>query len=105
MLSPSRAADEYLITCISRSSDQTIVQFRSKDRGARVVQMHAAKGNASEAAKLVFNKYGAQYFFAQAWMPYDWNGIEASKSRAERSMQRELNRTGQKSEMVALSAR
>lgn len=99
-------AGEYVITCTNRTSDQNNLQFRSKDGLARtLVQMHAAIGKASEAAKLVFNRYGAQYFFAQAWMPYDRNGIEASKSRAERSMQRELNRTGQKSEMVALRAR
>ena len=99
-------ADEYVITCINRTSDQTILQFRSRNGGARtLVQVHAAIGNAPETAMLVFNRYGAQYFFARAWMPYDRNGVETSKSRAERSMQRELNRTGQKSEMVALRAR
>ncbi len=96
-------ANEYTITCINRSADQSILQFRSKDgRARRVVQMQVAIGKASEAAKLVFNRYGAQYYFAQAWMPYERNGIAAPKSRSERSMQRELNRTGQKSEVVAL---
>jgi hypothetical protein len=99
-------AGEYVITRTNRTSDQSVLQFRSKDGRARtVVQMHATIGKASEAAKLVFNRYGAQYFFAQAWMPYDRNGVEASKSHAERSMQRELNRAGQKGEMVALRAR
>ena len=96
-------ADEYLITPTNCTSDQVVLQLRSKDGRARtLVQMHTAIGEASDAARLIFNRYGTQYFFAQAWMPYDRNGVEARQSRTERSMQRELNITGQKREMVAL---
>ena len=99
-------ADEYTITCINRSSDQIVVQFRSKDGRARHwYRCMRRLATPRKWQSSVFNRYGAQYFFARAWMPYDRNGVEAAKSRAERSMQRELNRTGQKSEMVALRAR
>ena len=70
-------ADEYTITCINPASDQTVLQFHSKDGRSRpVVQMRVATGTASTAARLVFNKYGNRYYFAQAQMPYNRSGLE-----------------------------
>ena len=98
-------AGEYIVVCINPASDQSVLQFRGKDGHAGMVQMRAVTGKASETAKLVFNRYGDQYFFTRAWTPNESNGLEAPRSRAERSMQRGLASAGQKSELVAVKAR
>jgi hypothetical protein len=57
-------AGDYVIVCTNPSSDQKVLEFRSKDGRAFVlVQMHAVIGTAPDNAKLVFNRYGGKYFF------------------------------------------
>ena len=43
-------------------------------------------------AKLVFHRYGATYFLAQAWMSGDSTGCEISKTKQERALERELGK-------------
>jgi len=43
-------------------------------------------------AKLVFHRYGSTYFLAQAWMSGDNAGCELSKTKQERSLERELGK-------------
>jgi hypothetical protein len=81
-------AGEYTVRSVSDSSD--ILQLRSADGHSVLVQMNSIIGKADDNAKLVFNRYGSHYFFAQAWMPATQTGLEASKSRAERAAGREL---------------
>jgi hypothetical protein len=99
-------AGEYTVTCLNSASDHTVVHFRSNDAKAAVlVQMAAVIGKSQETAGLIFNRYGNQYFFAQAWPGADSAGLEASKTRAERAARRELANLKQKSETVALRNR
>jgi len=81
-------AGEYTVRNVSDSSD--ILQLRSADGHSALVQMNSIIGKADDNAKLVFNRYGNHYFFAQAWMPATQTGLEAPKSRAERAARREL---------------
>jgi hypothetical protein len=62
-------------------------------------------GKTQEDAKLVFNRYGDHYFFAQAWLPADNIGMQASKSRNEKQIARELAGTKLPRESVAITAR
>lgn len=99
-------AGEYRVTCLKSASDHTVVQLRSNDgKAAALVQMTAVTGKSQETARLIFNRYGNQYFFAQAWTGAESAGLEASKSRAERAARRELANLKQKSETVALRTR
>ena len=61
-------AGEYTVIQVNPSSDQAVLQLRSKD-GSRTVMIQTSNvtGKASESARLVFNRYGSQYFFSQAW--------------------------------------
>ena len=81
-------AGDYTVRNMSDSSD--ILQLRSADGHSVLVQMNSIIGKADDNAKLVFNRYGNHYFFSQAWMPATQTGLEASKSRAERAIGREL---------------
>lgn len=57
-----------------------------------------------ETASLSFNRYGNQYFFAQAWMPGN-DSLAANKSSAERGLRKEMAGTKVLTETVALRSR
>ena len=99
-------AGEYTVAQVNPSSDHAVLQLRSKDgRASAMVQMGSVMGKAQESAKLIFNRYGNQHFFAQAWVDGDNAGFQAPKSRAERNIDRELAGMKPASEAVALKVR
>ena len=99
-------AGEYTVTQINPASDQAVLQLRSKDgRAATMVQMTPVIGKAQENAKLIFNRYGDHYFFAQAWVVGDNTGLQAPKTSAERAAERELAGIRAKTEAIALQNR
>jgi hypothetical protein len=99
-------AGEYTVAQVNPASDHAVLQLRSRDGSASaMVQMGSVIGKAQESAKLILNRYGNQYFFAQAWVDGDNTGLQAPKSRAERNIERELAGMKPKSEAVALTVR
>jgi hypothetical protein len=99
-------AGEYTVLQVNPASDHAVLQFRSRDgRASAMVQMGSVAGKAQESAKLIFNRYGNKYFFAQAWVDGENSGLQASRSRAERATGRELAGIRMATESVALTAR
>ena len=99
-------AGEYTLTQVNPASDQAVLQLRSKDgRTAAMVQMTSVIGQPQESAKLIFNRYGDHYFFAQAWVVGDNTGLQALKTSAERVAERELAGVKAKTEAIALQKR
>lgn len=99
-------AGEYTVRQVNPASDRAVLQLRQKDGGATaMIQMNSVIGKAQESAKLVFNRYGSQYFLAQAWIGGDSDGLQASKSRAERAVERETAGIKTATESVALKSR
>jgi hypothetical protein len=98
-------AGEYTVAQINPSSDRAVLQLRSKDGSSPMIQMNTVIGRAPEQAKLVFNRYGNQHYFAAAWIDGDANGLQALKSSAERATQRELAALTVASETVVVAAR
>jgi hypothetical protein len=99
-------AGGYTVAQVNPASDHAVLQLRSKDgRAAAMVQMTSVIGKARESAKLVFNRCGDHYFFAQAWVDGDNTGLQAPKSRAERAAEGELAGLKAKTESVALRNR
>jgi hypothetical protein len=98
-------AGEYTVAQINPSSDRAVLQLRSKDGSSAMIQMNTVIGRAPEQAKLVFNRYGNQHYFAAAWIDGDANGLQAQKSSAERATQRELAALTVASETVVVAAR
>ena len=98
-------AGEYTVLQVNPASDHAVLQIRSRDgRISAMVQMGSVVGKAQESAKLIFNRYGKKYFFAQAWADGENSGLQASKSRAERVTGRELAGIKMATESVALTA-
>ena len=97
---------EYTVRQINPSSDRVVLQLRSQDgKSVATIQMNSVIARAPQTASLTFNRYGNQYFFAQAWLDGDSSGLEASKSGAERAAQSEMAGIKAKTQMVALRAR
>lgn len=99
-------AGEYAVRCTNPASDMKVLQLRSSDGSASVmVRTNSVIGKTQDDAKLVFNRYGDHYFFAQAWLPADSIGMQASKSRNEKQIARELAGTKLSTKSVAITAR
>ena len=99
-------AGEYTVTQVNAASDNAVLQLRSKDgRASAMLQMICVIGKTQEGAKLIFNRYGNQSFFAQAWVDGDNTGLQAPKSGTERAAKRELAGIKAKTETVALRNR
>ena len=60
-------AGKYTITVLNPTSDRKTLQIRSwNGRASAIVLTTTSSGHASDNAKLVFERYGDQYVFAQA---------------------------------------
>jgi hypothetical protein len=99
-------AGEYTVSFANPASDLKVLQLRSRDGGAGVMVLtRSVIGKIQDSAKLVFNRYGDHYFFAQAWLPADNTGMQASKSRSEKQIARELAREKRTTETVVATTR
>jgi hypothetical protein len=66
---------------------------------------NAIQANTTAAqTKLVFHKYGEQYFLSEVWIDGEDTGHQFLKSRAERELKREMARNFSRPEMAAIVA-
>jgi hypothetical protein len=97
-------AGQYTVRCINPSSDLKVLQLRSTDGKSTVLlQTSSIVGRMNKDAKLVFNRYGNQYYFAQAWLVGENVGMQAVKSRNEKATAKEMARLAYEPEMIALT--
>lgn len=79
-------AGRYTITVLNPSSDRKILQIRSMNgRSSVIVMTRGIIGHASDNAKLVFERYGDRYVFAQAQLAGDETTLAAVRSRKKNS--------------------
>ena len=99
-------AGEYTIAQVNPASDRVILRIRANDGGrSALVQMSPLIGKTAESSTLVFHRYGNKYFFAQAWIDADGEGLNASESRTERATHKENAALKTQTETVALRSR
>lgn len=102
----SLPAGEYTVQSISDDSSYVVLRIQSRDgKTSAMLLTSTVKGKAPARSRLVFHRYGNQYFFTQAWVDGDSTGLEAQKSRAERAAERELTAIKMATESVAVTAR
>jgi hypothetical protein len=92
----------------SMSSDEQLLRI-SGDHGsaATTTNYGAERGNGEGRARLVFHKYGDQYFLAAIWGA-DSTGRTLSESKRERNLRKELTAArggGAGMEIVTIDAR
>ncbi|HEY5883259.1 MAG TPA: hypothetical protein VIT88_01150 [Pyrinomonadaceae bacterium] len=97
-------AGEYSVRCLNPASDMKVLQLRNTDGKTTVVLLtNGIVGRMNKESKLVFNRYGNRYYFAQAWLVSEKIGMQAVKSRQEKATAKEMARLAYKPEMVALA--
>src|SRR5215213_5796669 len=95
-------AGRYTITVLNPASDRKILQIRSLNgRASAVVLTTGIIGNISDDAKLVFERYGDRYVFAQAHMAGDEMALAAVRSK-DRS-DKHVAKAGKKSVVVIVA--
>lgn len=78
-------AGKYKIIVLNPSSDRKVLQIRSTNgKASAMIQTNSVIGNISNDAKLVFERYGDQYFFAKAQMAGEPTSFAAMKSSAQK---------------------
>ena len=86
-------AGEYTVTVVNPNSDRSVLRIRSNDgRLSALIQTTGATSKNSSNAKLVFNRYGDTYFFAQAQLAGDSTTLAAVRTSAQRHKETELAR-------------
>jgi hypothetical protein len=80
-------AGRYTITVLNPASDRKILQIRSMNgRSTAVVLTTGIIGRASDNAKLVFERYGDRYVFAQAQLAGDETTLAAVRSKKKSNL-------------------
>lgn len=100
-------AGQYTVRSIAPASQNVVLLIQGKrNKASAMIQTTTIESRRlQESAKLVFHRYGDRYFFVQAWMQGDSNGLEAPRPRAERAMPDSLAGNAPKTETIALTRR
>ena len=95
-------AGTYSITRVL--SDKSVLRLSSEDRGEEVnILTHSVQASEfPKTGKLIFNRYGETYFLSQIWESDATQGRQLSKSRTERSIERDLAKRGEESSIVGI---
>ena len=97
-------AGKYTVTVVNPASDRKILQIRSTNgRASAMIQTNSVTGKTSDDAKLVFQRYGDRYFFAQVQVAGESTSFAAVKSSLQRA-QREAVAAGAKQSIVVIVA-
>ncbi len=100
----SLRAGEYTVIWLEPEAGLLLIRSTDQNSSAAVT-MISITGKAQDQGKLVFHRYGSQYFFVQAWTGGTNTGLELSMSRAESRTARESAGIKPKTETIALTAR
>jgi len=86
---------------------QVDMEITSKDKSQRLqLTIRPVRGtDIQEQSKLVFNRYGDQYFLSQLWIAGRSNGEELTKASRERLLRSEMASRAIKRESVAIAGK
>ena len=78
----SLPAGKYTVTVLNPTSDHRILQVRSSNgRSSAMIMTTGVIGDVSENSKLVFERNGDHYYFAQAQMAGDSTSLAAVRAK------------------------
>jgi hypothetical protein len=80
---------EYSVKSIGTDGSSTLLVRSSDDRAKSLLLSHPCQaGEASAISKMVFHRYGSQYFLAQVWTLGNSSGSEFRKTSREKELAR-----------------
>ena len=84
-------AGKYRVQPITSATTNLLLVRSEDNRSAEIACTHDIRGNKPvSTGKLVFNRYGNQYFLAELWFPGEITGHEIYKSDTEEAVIKEL---------------
>lgn len=100
-------AGAYSVRQLNPSSDRVALEIKSADGRIRKVTLTSfvRGGGTAEGSRLVFTRYGGQYFLAQVWAGAGADGLALPTSRSERTLARKAGERAPGRTAVALGAR
>ena len=99
-------AGEYTVEPNRKDSDNVwLVQSRDGHATALFATMPVRAGETQGECKLVFNKYGDQYFLSQIWEAGESAGRALIKSKGERALERQSEKIAMTRETVTFAVR
>ncbi len=98
-------AGQYSVRRVFERADGPLyVQNRKSSETAAIMTQVGPTSSSPTGAKLVFNRYGEEYFLSQVWTDEGRVGREVRKSKRERSLEKELAYHASKPERVVVVA-
>ena len=100
------AGDYNVRRSIEGNRELTAIRNQDKTEAVYLPQTHPLQTNEVQSqSKLVFNKYGNQYFLSQVWISGRTVGQELSRTAKERDLQRDMAGAHHKAESVAIAGK
>jgi len=93
-------AGDYTLGTISDSSSALVIRNQDSNRAAVRLTMPIEVSKASDKGKLVFHRYGQNYFLSEVWSGGETTGRQLSKSKQERTIESQLAAVSSKSELA-----
>ena len=97
-------AGQYVFARSAQASSE-VIMIRSKERGAYVQTKQVQSQDIQEKTKVMFKRYGDQYFLFQIWISGRNIGRELFKSTQEQQSERELAQHAIKPDTIAIVVR
>jgi hypothetical protein len=99
-------AGEYIVRRSTQvSADGLMIRRTDCRAGVFLLTMSNQTAARAKDSKLVFHRYGRQYFLSQVWTSGRSNGRELFKSGQERALEREMPKNRSEREIVAIFGR
>jgi hypothetical protein len=89
----------YVVTDASVSGELLLVRGNDSKSNAYLLARRTSGGRNKKPARMVFHRYGEQYFLAEVWSNPD-NGKLIEKSKAEKELEQQLVSNGSKSDVA-----
>ncbi len=93
-------AGKYMVRNASENGNALMIQNRNAGKAAIRLTHSIEASKASENAKLVFHRYGKNYFLAEVWSAGERTGRRLLKSKQERTIEGQLAGVFSKSELA-----
>lgn len=101
----SLPAGKYTVTVLNPTSDRRILQIRSTNgRSSAMILTNGVIGDISENSKLVFERDGDRYYFAQAQMAGDSTSLAAPRAKTTATAKPRMDTIAKKKNLVVITA-
>ena len=94
-------AGKYKVLPITSANPRLLLVRGEDNHSAEIICAHDVQSSKrATSGKLIFNRYGNQYFLSELWFAGDTTGIQVTKSDREEALLRELAPRGKREKVT-----